>query len=212
MKKIKIVSMLILALVAMLVASGAYSADLSFNDILNFSGSSMWAVLPLVALTSDKGDNLAGVRKAYVIPVEDITTFPDLDNDKTTLLLDFVLVATKKWIPMYSTANKGTLTFSKEGERDFESFSIGGSVFYPSTNANAMKMSNALLGRDVIILIEENSDNGFYICVGTTRIPARLNPSGDWGTTINGEKGITFEIETWSKYTPALYSGEIVLV
>ncbi len=204
--------MFILAMVALLVGVSAYGAEFSFMDIANFTGNSVWAVLPLVALTSDKGDNLAGVRKAYVIPVEDITTFPDLDADKTTLLLDFVLAATKKWIPMYSTANKGTLNFAKEGERDFESIKIGGSVFYPNTSKAAMQMANALLGRDVIILVEENSDNDFYVCVGTQRIPARLNASADWGTAMNGEKGVTYEIECWSKNTPSLYSGAIILV
>ena len=122
------------------------------------------------------------------------------------------MVALKYFVRLYSTQGKGTLNFTAEGGRDFENFSIGGTLFYPSTKSEALAMASAILGRDLIILVEENSDSDHFLQVGTKKLPARLVSSGDWGTELNGEKGITFTIQAFhGKKTPYLYTGVIPL-
>jgi len=177
-----------------------------------------FAALPLIPLDFDGDDNLPGVARAYVILVDDLEVEAKPVSNPATALAALQIVGNhipktaKYWIKMYSTQGKGTLSFTAEGGRDFENFSIAGLLFHPSTKDDALALASALLGRDLIILIEENSESANFKQVGTVKLPARLVSSGDWGTELNGEKGITFTIQAFhGKKTPYLYAGTIPL-
>lgn len=188
-----------------------------FVDIFGSStGGLMLAALPpLVSLDYDSDCNIAGIKRAFVIPVEDIATFavpvanPTTQEARISIVGSHTLDSSKYWVKMYSTQGKGTLNFSSEGGRDFEKVKIGGSLFYPSTAKAAMAAAVGYLNRDVIILLEPYSDDGCFWQVGTEKIPARIKPSGDWGTELNGEKGITFEIDHMACLPPYAYEGVI---
>jgi len=172
-----------------------------------------------VSLDFTGEDNLPGIARAYVVPSNEIETFAEPVADPTTgegeisIVGDHTLKSGKYFTKMYSTQGKGTLNFTTDGERDFENFKQGGELFFPSTKKEALAMSAALKGRDCIVLLEENSENdGYHLQVGTRRLPARLKPAGDWGTNLDGIKGITFTIEAFSGNAPVyLYSGIIPL-
>jgi hypothetical protein len=193
------------------------SDSMGLTDMLGMYGFGVvgYAALPpLVTLDYEADCNLAGIKRAYVIPVEDIATFavpvttPTTGEQMISIVGSHTLESTKYWKRMYSTQGKGTLNFTIEGERDFERFKIGGSLFYPSTSKEAIAAAAVYKGRDVIILVEANSDDGFFIQVGTEKVPARIKPSADWGTELNGEKGITFEIDNM-QCNMLIYEGVI---
>lgn len=159
------------------------------------------ALPPLDTLEYSAECNIAGIKRAFVITVEDIATFaaiaPNAATNKAKLLLigSHTLDSGKFWVKMYSVQGKGTMTFSIEGARDFEKVKINASLFYPSTHLDAVAAAMGYKNRDVIVLIEANSDDDCFWQIGTEKIPVRIKPSGNWGTELNGEKGITFEIE-----------------
>jgi len=204
----------ILGLLVLLVAAAVAYFDFGMlGSVVGFA-----TVYPLISLDFDGDDNLPGVARAYVILVDDLeteavpTAAPSTALEALQIVGNHIPSTGKYFIKMYSTQGKGTLNFAAEGGRDFENFSIGGSLFHPSTKDAALALASALLGRDVIILVEENSESSNFKQVGTTKLPARLVSAGDWGTELNGEKGITFTIQAFhGKKTPYLYTGTIPL-
>lgn len=188
-----------------------------FDLGLTGTGISFAATLPLMSLEFQGEDNLPGVNKAYIIRADEITTeakplaSPATALERISVVGSHILAEGKYFIKMYSTLGKGTLNFAAEGSRDFENFKVGSTLFYPSTRKEALALSTALLGQDLIIMIEENADSDYFLQIGTKKLPARIVPSGDWGTELNGEKGITFTIEAFhGKCTPYIYDGSIL--
>lgn len=178
----------------------------------------MFAILPLIPLDFEGEDNLPGLNRAYVIKTKEIETEakpipnPTTALDKITIDGSHTLVTDAYFVPMYSTLGKGTLKFDAEGSRDFENFKVTGMLFYPSTKKEALAMATALLGQDLIIMGEENSEADHFLQVGTKKLSARIVSSGDWGTELNGEKGITFNFEAFhGKATPYIYDGSILI-
>lgn len=205
---------ILLSLLVILVAGAIAYFDVGMVG----SGVGMAMAFPLLSLDFEGEDNLPGVARAYCIPVADIATEavpmenPTTALESITIVGSHTLAAIKYFKKMYSTQGKGTLNFAAEGGRDFENFSVGGTLFYPSTKAEALAMASAVLGVDMIIEIEENSDSDYFLQVGTKKLPARLVSNGDWGTELNGEKGITFTIQAFhGKKTPYIYNGVIAL-
>lgn len=182
------------------------------------SGVSMAMALPLLDLDFDQDDNLPGVNVAYVALADEIETeaipieSPTSALEKITIVGNHIMVASMFFSKMYTTLGKGTLGFSAEGNRDFENFKATGSLFFPSTKKDALAMSAALLGQDLVIEIEENAQDNFFLQVGTKKFPARIVAAGDWGTELNGEKGVTFTFETFHGKVPVyIYEGTITL-
>jgi len=182
------------------------------------SGITFALALPLLDLDFDQDDNLPGVNVAYVSLADEIETeavpvaSPTTALEKITIVGSHVMEATKYFSKMYTTLGKGTLKFDPEGSRDFENFKISGELFFPSTKKEALAMSTALLGQDLIVEIEENAQEDFFLQVGTKKFPARINGSADWGTELNGEKGIKFSFETFHGKVPVyIYEGVIHL-
>jgi hypothetical protein len=136
--------------------------------------------LPLVSLEFDGEDNLPGVARGYIIKTKDIETEAKPDPAATegdsaiTIVGSHVLATDKYFVKMYSTLGKGTLKFESEGSRDFENFKVSGMLFYPSTKKQALAMSTAILGQDLIIELEENSDSDYFLQIGTKKLPAGL--------------------------------------
>lgn len=182
------------------------------------SGATFAMALPLLSVDFDGESNLPGIARGYCVLTSDIATESIPDYDAATALARITIPGThilnslKYYIKMYSTQGKGTLNFTSEGSRDFENFKIGGTLFYPCTKEEALALSTALLGQDLIIILEQNSDEDFFLQVGSKKLPARIVASGDWGTELNGEKGITFTIDAFhGKATPYIYRGTIPL-
>lgn len=181
-------------------------------------GISFAAVLPLLSIEFEGEDNLPGIARAYIVPVSEIdteavpTATPSTALEKITIIGSHVLATGKYFVKLYSTLGKGNLKFEAKGSRDFENFEISGTLFYPSTKSEALAFSSAILGQDLIIMLEENSDSDHFLQVGTVKLPARIVSMGDWGTELNGEKGITLTIGAFhGKSTPYLYTGTIAL-
>lgn len=172
-----------------------------------------------VSLVYDGSDNLPGVRRAFAIRVADIQTFaapvanPTTGLEQITLVGNFVPKTGKYFAEMYNTQGKGALNFESGGSRDFEHFKKGSELFFPSTKKEALAMVATVKGQDCIVIFEENSENdGYYLAAGTQKLAARLTASGDWGTNLDGEKGITFKMEAFHGTVPMfVYDGTIPL-
>lgn len=191
----------------------------SFIDFgLVGSGVSFAMAFPLISLEFAGEENLPGITRGYFIKAEDIDTEAKPVANPTTALESLEIIGShtlansKYFAKMYSTLGKGNLKFDSEGSRDFENFKTTGILFYPSTKKDAIAMSSAILGQDLIILLEENTETSYFLQVGTKKLPARVVSAGDWGTELNGEKGITFNIEAFHGKKPVyFYDGDIML-
>jgi len=173
---------------------------------------------PLIKAEFDGDSNLPGIARGYLIKTSDISNEatpianPTTGKERITISGSHQLASQKYWVESYSTQGKGTLAFTAEGGRDFENFKISGTLFLPCTKEDYLALSTALLGQDLIVILEQNSDEDFFLQVGTKKLPARVVPSGDWGTELNGEKGITLTIDAFhGKATPYIYRGVIPL-
>lgn len=161
----------------------------------------MGSELPIIDLDFEGGCNIAGIKKAYVIDVDEIETFAELtdtpvvEEDGVLLVGSHTLEAAKFWASMYSTVDKGSLTFTQEGERDFAKWVADGIIFYPNTDTKAIAKAQNIMNRDVIILVEDNGSEDQFMQIGTKKQPARLVPTVDFGTERNGEKSTQFTIE-----------------
>jgi hypothetical protein len=181
-------------------------------------GIGMATTFPFISLEFGGEDNLPGIARGYLVRVSDIdteakpTASPTTDLERMKIVGSHSLAAGKYWAKIYSTLGKGNLKYENEGTRDFENFKTTGILFYPSTRKEAIAMSSAILGQDLIILLEENSESEYYLQVGTRKLPARVVSAGDWGSELNGEKGITFNIEAFHGKKPVyFYDGLIPL-
>jgi len=182
------------------------------------TGISMAGGLPLMSLDFDGEDNLPGIARAFLIDVDDIDTEavpisnPTSGIEKITIVGSHTLATGKYFSKLYSTQGKGTASFSSEGGRDFENFALGATLFYPCTKKESLALSTTLLGKDLIVLLEQNSDEEFFLQAGNKKLPARLVAAGDWGTELNGEKGITFTLSAFHGKKPFFaYEGVIPL-
>ena len=157
--------------------------------------------LPIIDLDFEGECNIAGIKKAYIIDVDDIDVFaeltdtPAVEEDGVLLVGSHILKAAKFWASMYSTVDKGNLAFNQEGERDFAKWAAEGIIFYPNTDTKAIAKAQNVTNRDLIILVEDNGNEDQFVQIGTKKQPARLVPAIDYGTERNGEKSTQFNIE-----------------
>lgn len=200
-----------------MIAYLEYSLKANGIPTMLASSITLAGLFPLVNVEFEGEENLPGIARGYVIKCADVDDEAKPVNSPSTALAALTIVGShtlatgKYFTKMYSTLGKGTLKFEPSKNRDFENFSTTGLLFYPSTKKEALAMSMALLGQDLIILLEENSEEPHYLQVGTKKLPARITASGDWGTELNGEKGITFNIEAFHGKKPVyLYDGNIL--
>lgn len=189
-----------------------------FDGGLIGSGISFAMAFPLISLEFEGEENLPGMARGYFVKCEDIDTeaksvsSPTTAEEAMTIIGSHTLATGKYFAKMYSTLGKGNLKFESEGSRDFENFKTTGILFYPSTKKAAISMASAILGQDLIIVLEENTETNYFLQVGTKKLPARVVSAGDWGTELNGEKGITFNIEAFHGKKPVyFYDGDIML-
>jgi len=190
----------------------------AFNDAgLIGTGITTLMSFPLIAIEFEGEDNLPGITRGYIIKTEDIdveavpSASPTTALESMTIIGSHTLATGKYFAKVYSTLGKGNLKFDSEGSRDFENFKTTGILFYPSTKKNAIAMASAILGQDIIIVLEENTETDYFLQVGTKKLPARIVSAGDWGTELSGEKGITFNIEAFHGKKPVyFYDGSIL--
>jgi hypothetical protein len=208
----------IIPLIVLFLAAVVIGLDYSFGTGLAGSGLTIAAGFPLLSIDFDGETNLPGIARGYVALCADIDTeavpvaSPATALEKITIVGSHSMESQKYFVKMYSTLGKGTLDFKAGGTRDFENFAIEGALFYPCTKADALALSTALLGQDVIVILEQNSDDLFFLQVGNKKLPARIVAEGSWGTELNGEKGISFKLSAFhGKATPYIYTGSIAL-
>ena len=174
------------------------------------------AMAPLLNLVKTQKCNMAGVAtKYYVIPLEDIASFPTFaaqstPADTALYIGDFTLKAGKYWYEMYNTKEKGNLIAETDGATDGKFFRNSATGFYPRLNKEGLGLANVLKDTDCIIIQVDLSAGGTYMVVGTEQIPATVSPSMDSGTAFSDEKGITFLYEAASCKMPIIYEGEII--
>lgn len=205
--------MLVLFLTAFVI-----TLDYNFGMGLAGSGLTFAAGLPLLSIDFDGEDNLPGIARGYIALCADIATEsvpvanPTTPLQKITIPGTHIMGTTKYFVRLYSTLGKGTLDYKAGGSRDFENFAIEGLLFFPCTKEESLALSTALLGQDVIVILEQNSNEDFFLQIGNKKLPARVVAEGSWGTELNGEKGISFKISAFhGKCTPYIYRGVIKL-
>jgi len=167
------------------------------------------------ALTfSDSLENMGGFSgTAYFAPLQDILTFPTLDdspssdNEFVKLSGTFVMQTGKYFTPVYITPETASLAANSQGEVDGQSFRLEGEFFYPGADnqcrAFARKINNS---RGVLILIDPSGDR---VVVGTDKFPAYFKPNINWGKAAADRKGLTVSFFQ-NHFAPGLsYNGVI---
>jgi len=189
-----------------------------FDGGLLGSGIGLATVFPFLTTEYEGEDNLPGIARGYIIRTADIdveakpVASPTTTEAAMTIIGSHTLATGKYFAKLYSTLGKGNLKFESAGSRDFENFETTGILFYPSTKKQALALSSAVLGQDLIIVLEENSDSDYLLQVGTKKLPARIVAKGDWGTELNGEKGIEFSIQAFHGKKPVYFYDGAVLI
>lgn len=193
--------------------------DVAIGQVFFSLGGGILAAAPaFVDLTKPQTtSNMAGVSTiAYVIALEDITTFPtisEVSGDPATYVTyvgDFTLAAGKRWKKFYSTKEMGELLSEMDGPADGTFFRNKGSLFFPGTTAKALGTMYLLKDADVIVILKEFSGGGQMRVIGTEDIPASITGSENSGKGYADEKGITWTIESAHCKPAMVYSGEVL--
>lgn len=218
----KIINFLLIMLVAIvggLVVGHTVGIFPDYFAGISTAGGVGVATIALINLDHDSDScNMAGITStAYLIRIEDIETMASITEtpltvaDKIKLVGNIVPKTGKYFTKLYCTDQLGELNSDVDGPRDGEIFKIGLTLFYPSTDADALGMAALMKNADLLCIVEEFSGSGQWRVIGHPKIPLRLKPSEKTGKGRTDQKGIEMKGE-WMWCTPApVYEGTIPL-
>jgi hypothetical protein len=172
----------------------------TFSDLTHTSGS----------------DNMPGLaQRAFFAFVADIATFPTVAatpanaEGRVRLTGSYVMESGKKFYECYTTKNKGNAKSEPQGELDCITFKNTGKLFFPHTTENARAAAADLKNASVVVIFLE--PDGSRIVFGSKNNPASVKPMVNYGESVTGEKGVTFEFEADSNVPGYTYNGAIPL-
>lgn len=161
-------------------------------------------------------ENMAGIKKraflAFCSAFTSIATpigTPVTLSDRVTIATAHVLATGKKMIELYVMYDKSGVESPLAGARKGKSFKPKATLFYPGTDAECMGLIGLIKNADMLCFTQPQDGTG-YIQVGTEGLPAYLDAgSVKWGTSPDGEKGITFEITAASHEAAYMYTATL---
>ncbi len=163
------------------------------------------------------GDNIGGfTSEAFLGIYHEIDDFPALTDNPTTdaelvtLVGDYVMKDTKKFIRIYVTPRTFGMEAENQGEIDGKSFVQKGTFFYPGGREEAIALARKLNNaRGILIGIDPNT--GKRIQMGSKEFPCHFTPKLNFGNEPTSRRGLTIEFES-DNFMPALiYPGAIPL-
>lgn len=161
-------------------------------------------------------DNMPGLaQRAFFAFAADVATWPAVaavPSDaagRVRLVGNFAMVTGKKFFEAYCTKNKGGAKAEVQGEMDCKSFKVTGKIFFPHTDENARAAAADLKNAALVVVLLE--PDGSRIVLGSKNLPANASPSVNFGESVTGEKGVTFEFEADSNVPGYTYKGIIPL-
>lgn len=168
-------------------------------------------------LFADGQDNMGGITKrAFLAFISAFTTIskpvtnPTAYADRVTIATAHVLGAGKKMIELYVMYDKSGVDSPMVGGRKAKSSKPKATLMYPGTDADCVGLIDAIKNGDLLVFVKQQDGGPGYIQVGTEDLPASLVAgSVKTGTSPEGEKGITFEIEAPSR-SPFYYYTAIL--
>jgi len=124
--------------------------------------------------------NPAGVKKVYYAFLEDIASFPTLDDPETALTFEslveyteaIVMKAGKQFFEYYGTLEESELKCELVGPLDGKGFENSGEWSYPGNDSKALGFMAATANRPAVYLIVEK--NNVVRVVGSLEDPAYL--------------------------------------
>lgn len=162
--------------------------------------------------------NPSGISdEVYFIPKKFISQFPKIENDFDTASDadqyveyngDFTLVTGKKWIRLYNTQGKGSISHEYQGETDCKMVVNKAQMTYPKITNEARAFAKYAANGDFVFVVKH--DSKFYV-IGSPEYRATLTPNGTSGDAPGSAKGITINIECPDTTPLPTYVGELVL-
>jgi hypothetical protein len=199
----------ILFVFSLILTCAFFAFDLQFSLTSDSGAGVLVALAPLIALVHDEDvENMGGfTNKAFLVRVSDVVSIPTATNKKITT--DIVLAATKLWIPVYCTPEKGGLTGEPDGPRDGQFFRFKGTGLYPNINANSLQMADIALNGEFLVIMKELSGEGNMYLLGSLEIGVTIKPTVNMGTAYADQRGLSFEYNWVSGKTANIYSGAV---
>lgn len=170
--------------------------------------------------------NLGGiVGNIFYAPVEDIETFPDLEDDGGMITAegsDFVMKDGKYFISIYHTAETGMGDDNSVGERDGKGIENMLEFFHPGNKIELEQFKRFALNTPAVVIYKDT--HGQYRIIGvvnldeenallTGDIPAYMESvKSTTGKARADRKGSTFQFkQPGSPHSPIFYVGDIPL-
>lgn len=146
-------------------------------------------------------DNMGGLtQRVYFAPISDFTLIqkpianPTTFAAKSEITVAHTFAATKGFVKMYSTMDKGKFDAKSQGDTDGKSFKPEGEFFYPGSKSDAHGFAAAVKNDNFIILVEmPDSDTNGHIQVGSEMFPAKIEPEFTAAQNSSGVRGYTFK-------------------
>lgn len=161
-------------------------------------------------------NNKAGVGiYVYVVPHEDVLTFPTTTANPTTFAADvtitdaIVLKTDKKFIKMYLTLETGSLASNMVGERDGKSHEAMLKFNYPTNKKDIVGFVKYFANTPVVAIVTEIEGGQMRVLGCDPQIPAYLEAAEiTTGEKIADKKGATITIKHMGD-VPPIYEGTI---
>ncbi len=148
-------------------------------------------------------------RYAYIALVDDILSFPTLDETGVELDGDITMKTGKNMVPIYITPKSQEYSYETTGDQDARSHKLKFQGTHPGSEKEALEFATNQLDQDFIVIIPA--------CEGdTTKVLGRpCNPlvfrSSHKSDSDNTKFEFIFEQEVGSKYTYFIYTGALAL-
>lgn len=163
----------------------------------------MAAIFESLAWTDGKV-NPSGIKnQVFFAPKSSIKTFPVITAapataaDNVSYDGDFEMVATKKFLRLYSTQGKGKVSFEAIGEKDCKMFMNKAMFSFPDIDNAGKSLAKSSVNANCVFIVPlPHESEKRFVVLGDDYWDCTVTVKGDSGDAPGSAKGITIEIES----------------
>ena len=163
--------------------------------------------------------NPSGIKnQVFFAPKSSIKTFPPVtalpltSADNVSFDGDFEMVATKKFMRLYSSQGKGKVSFEAIGEKDCKMFMNKAILKFPDIDNAGKSLAKSCVNANCVFVVPlPHESEKRFVVLGDDSWDCTVKVTGDSGDEPGSAKGLTIEIEAPGTTPLPNYTGILEL-